>query len=651
VNRSFFLHLVAPVVCFVDLSVSVGMAQSPPTVLRSPTNRTLSLGDRTTWTASIGGSTPRTLQWTRDGVELPGATNLTLTLTGLTLNDAGVYALGASNSVGTTSTVPARLIVDTRFTLLATSAVMADRGVGMSWADYDNDGFIDLFCGGSDRNQLYRNDGRGQLERQPRENPLVGRNRGADNVFAGYWADQNADGHMDLFVPTGFFPTSERNQFFRGEVGGGWTVVTNGPLATDSTASLSAAWADFDRDGQMDLFLSNWRTDSAPEANFLYRAQHDGGFVRLRAPGFPEDRARNYGAAAADFNGDGFPDVAVAVNPGGRTVLYENVGGTRFTRRSVDDFGDVPGAGGVGWADFDNDGDLDLFVAWALRRCRLLRNDGNGTFTPLTNLAPTVQPGRANGGAWGDFDNDGHLDLFVPRLDLYLRDGDKNDSLFRNLGDGTFERVAAGSLEADGADSWGAAWGDIDNDGALDLAVGCVSYSGGAERNRLYKNNGSTNGWLMLRLLGTQSNRDVLGARVWLTATIRGRRFTQYREVGTGAVWCQNDPRPHFGLGDAVLAEEVRIVWPTGAMSILRDVPGRQIVAIREPPWLRLTVLGQATNLVLRASGPRAGVVALEQATDLASWREIQRRTLAAGAAEFDVSVTGPAGFFRARIE
>jgi len=176
--------------------------------------------------------------------------------------------------------------------------------------------------------------------------------------------------------------------------------------------------------------------------------------------------------------------------------------------------------------------------------------------------------------AWGDYDNDGYLDLFMSRG----QNSDVPSQLWRNNGDGTFTAITLGSLVNDLGKSAGAAWGDYDNDGFLDLFV---SRSRG-EANVLYHNNGNTNRWLTVKLVGTRSNRAAIGAKVHAQARINGKTFWQLREV-PGGNRCQNDLRPHFGFGDATNVTTLQVEWPSGTTEPFADVAPNQILMIVEP--------------------------------------------------------------------
>src|SRR4029453_2374792 len=174
---------------------------------------------------------------------------------------------------------------------------------------------------------------------------------------------------------------------------------------------------------------------------------------------------------------------------------------------------------------------------------------------------------------WADYDNDGFLDLFV------ANSSGQNESLYRNNGEGTFAKVTTGSTGSDGGNSGGCAWGDYDNDGFLDLFVPNWQ---GSRPNFLYRNNGNSNAWLKVPCRGTQSNRDAIGAKVRVKASFRGTERWQVREVSGGIGFGQT-PYANFGLGDATNAQIVRIEWPSGTVEELSDVAVKQFLTVTEP--------------------------------------------------------------------
>jgi hypothetical protein len=307
-------------------------------------------------------------------------------------------------------------------------------------------------------------------------------------------------------------------------------------------------------------------------------------------------------------------------------------------------------ANAAAWGDYDNDGDLDLFVSCAWppgpttgRPNLLYRNDGDGTFTRLTSLPandPENQGGASTGCKWGDYGNDGWLDLFVAN-----RFG--KDFLYHNDGNGGFTKVIDSVAVNDSGDSWAAAWGDYDNDGFLDLFVGNFDAA-----NLLSHNNGNDNHWLKLRLIGSRSNRAAIGAKVRVRATINGQTFWQMREVSGGdGTMGQDSLHVTVGLGDATNADLVRIEWPSGTRQELRNVGANRFLAVKEPPVLSALGQNEDGGFRLALMGGRGLPYTVEHSTNLLHWN-----WLASFAATNNVMpvidpepTPGPTRFYRAR--
>ncbi|MGH7968249.1 MAG: CRTAC1 family protein, partial [Limisphaerales bacterium] len=239
--------------------------------------------------------------------------------------------------------------------------------------------------------------------------------------------------------------------------------------------------------------------------------------------------------------------------------------------------------------------------------------------------------------AWGDYDNDGYLDLYMSHIavPLGVNPGIRN-FLYHNNGDGSFSRVLTGSLVNEVAGLAGCVWGDYDNDGFLDLFVSRGNHI--SENNALFRNNGNSNGWIKIKLIGTASNRSAIGAKVRVQATIRSRTFWQMREINTGSGFCGGLLEAHFGLGDATNIDQVRIEWPSGIVQTLTNVAPRQMFTVVESqgycgPAPAFGASAVRTNgLQLSITEPAAGAVyALEASTDLVKWTKLMARTSKGG--------------------
>jgi hypothetical protein len=240
--------------------------------------------------------------------------------------------------------------------------------------------------------------------------------------------------------------------------------------------------------------------------------------------------------------------------------------------------------------------------------------------------------GESIGCAWGDYDNDGYLDLFVATAI-----GTK--VLYHNNTDGSFTRIVSGSLVNDLGTSLGCAWADYDNDGFLDLFV-----ANGGENNALYHNNGNGNAWLEVKCVGTVSNRSAIGAKVRVKATIRGNTFWQMREISGGSGYgSQNELRAHFGLGNARSIELLRVEWPSGIVQTMTNVavPKRLTVMEHQEPGASsaphfMSVSPQTNGSVnLSVTGDAGLRYLLEASTNLVNWTSLGVSTNLAGSIEF----------------
>ena len=436
--------------------------------------------------------------------------------------------------------------------------------------------------------------------------------------------DFDNDGRVDLYRTA-----LGANQLFRNNGDGTFTDVTGQAGVGDPRWSVSASFADLDRDGWLDLFVGNYldhrldapqpecftRTgerdycgpsafDSVPDQ--LYRNRGDGTFADVTAmSGVAREYGAALGVAAFDADGDGWTDVYVA-NDGEPNQLWMNQGDGTFTNgallagAALNDSGRTEGSMGVDAGDFDGDGDDDLFMTHLTRETNTLYvNDGLGLFEDRTATIGLGAPSLAYTGfgtAWLDFDNDGGLDLLVVNGAVQAshqrfagaggasaRAGEplplhQPNQLFRNLGNGRFDEVTrqAGAVFGLSEVSRGAAFGDVDNDGDVDVLV--TNNNG---RARLLINEvGNRNRWIGLRLVGGPGRRDMPGARVGVFRDDGPPLWRRARADGSYA--SANDPRVLVGLGDAAAVRRVRVVWPSGREEEWTDLPVDRWLTLEE---------------------------------------------------------------------
>lgn len=639
------------ILVFVTLAVAGQMgveSQTPPSITKQPLGGSRSLGDFHTFKPTFRGDPPLTYQWEVNGVKVVNGTNAVFTVGPLTAKDSGSYRVTVSNSAGSVISESVGLDIDPAFTVVSESPVARDSGQGMSWVDFDADGWLDLYCAGETQHLLYRNLGGREFQRHRVPSSLTAASHPSQELMGGFWADYDNDGLPDLYAVHGGTLTERNNQLFRNLGQGSFVRVTEGPQVRTTSKSVMALWGDFDSNGALDLFVINSAFDNSDAGvNFLFLGDGRGGFTRSRnGVGLEQRRAFN-GGAAADFDGDGDLDVVTtAWGTPGNVFTVENLQGTEFEHFPIGSFGSFVKS--CSWADYDNDGDLDLFVGYEFEPARLFQNMGDGFFEEAVESGLSLDSQHAFTGAWADYDNDGWLDLLVTTYrgpwDSSRTKGDNVDArdyLYRNNGDRTFTRIFTGSVVNDDADSITAAWGDYDNDGFLDLAVGRSSWwpfaTVAGNKSVLFHNNGNSNSWLMLQLVGTKSNRSAIGAKVFLTTVVHGRRMTQMRELNAGHGWAsQSDLRPHFGLGDAKQAERVRIEWPSGQVTELTHVSARQILKVIEPGGAPSLKGGQVMGRVeITLTGDSGKSYLIEVSTDLVHWSELMTLTVASEPVSF----------------
>ena len=495
-------------------------------------------------------------------------------------------------------------------------------GSGCGWIDYDQNGLLDLYLvnGAATkvytpkrrlRSALYRNNGDGTFTDVTEKAGV-----GAEGLFGMGVAvgDYDNDGFPDLLV-LGY----DRCILYHNNGDGSFTDVTAHAGVQNSVRwASSAAWFDYDNDGKLDLIIANY-VDWSPERNFycgdrgpgmrsychpddfhgqpptLYHNNGDGTFTDVsKTSGIGLKGGNGLGVVTFDYDNDGWQDIFIANDHMPNFLFHNNRDGTfrevGYTAGvAVSAEGQFEAGMGTDAADTTGNGRLDLIVAHLdMQLARVYQNMGDGTFEDATlrsKLSYSTYHISTFGARFMDYDNDGWRDLFLANghvldnIERYHEDTKYAEPkmMFRNTGRGVFENVSGGL----GADfqlprvSRGAAVGDFDNDGDLDILINNCGQAPQLLRN----DGGNANHWLQMFLIGTKSNRDAVGARVKVSA---GDLVLYDQKKGGMSYQSAQDPRLHFGLGSKRSVDAIEIMWPSGSTTKLEEVKADQIITIKE---------------------------------------------------------------------
>lgn len=451
--------------------------------------------------------------------------------------------------------------------------------------DFNNDGFLDIMAsswGLQDQLALFINTGDGSFADQTTEAGLEGIVSGLNLVHADY----DNDGKVDVFVLRGaWLGDGHPNSLLRNLGDGRFEDVTESSGILSFHPTQTAAWGDYNNDGFLDLFIGNETSrEGGPHSCELFRNNGDGTFTDVtRSAGLP---VMDYVKAVVwgDYNNDGWLDLYVS-NWQNANLLFQNQGPNADGSHG---FVDVAAEAGVqepiisfpAWFwDYNNDGWLDLFVSgWKASAGdiaaeymdvpgkaelpRLYRNRGDGTFENVTEAARLDRVMYTMGSNFGDLDNDGYLDFYVGTGDPDFRSLMPN-RMFRNAGGDYFQDVTASGGFGHLQKGHGVAYGDLDNDGDQDIyTVIGGAYEGDIFGNALFENPGHGNHWITLQLIGTTSNRSAIGARVKVVIDTPTGERAIHRVVGTGGSFGASSLQLEIGLGDATAIQSIEVYWP-----------------------------------------------------------------------------------------
>ena len=472
---------------------------------------------------------------------------------------------------------------------------------GAAWADYDNDGYLDLLIAGN-KTRLYRNKGDGTFMDTAEKAGIL-----SEPTMSGVFGDYDNDGCKDVYF-VGHGPRQDR--LFHSNCKGGFIDVTHtSGIKNELYIGHGMAWADYDADGYLDFYVANYgvnpsKKEHLSQPNILYHNNRDGTFsdateeasvsgatlcgiespfIRLnKVIGGPYKQS--YQPVWFDYNSDGYIDLFIATDAG-VSPLYKNNGDGTFTEVTKAAGLCRLGTGmGAAVGDYDNNGHLDLYVT-NIGSNYFWRNNGDDTFSEIASDTGTADHTSIG---WGtdffDYDNDGHLDLYVVNGTALGEEDDpdvgkiREDKLYKNNGDGAFMEVGLKEGIVGDYAKEGAAFGDYNNDGFIDSYV-VSSNLFYTSNDRLYQNQPNGNHWLTLQLKGTKSNRDAIGARI----TVKAGGKKQMREVNAGSSFIsQNSLWQTFGLGEAKIIDAIEIRWPSGIKQVLRNRRTDQKIIVSE---------------------------------------------------------------------
>ncbi len=512
--------------------------------------------------------------------------------------------------------------------------ILESMGSGVALFDFNNDGFLDVFlvngttlegfpAGKEPTNHLYQNNADGTF-RDVTEKANLMRAGWGHGACVG---DFDNDGNDDLFVTY-----YGQNVLYQNKGDGSFVDVTDkaGLVQKVTRWNTGCSFLDYDKDGNLDLFVANYVNFSLKKSmsksdqnciwkgipvycgpqglpsgtNILYHNNGDGTFtdVSIQSGITQPNPVYGLGSLVSDFDNDGWPDIYVACDSTAN-ILYHNEGNGKFADRALltgtayNKDGKEQGGMGLSAADYDGDGNIDILKTnFDGDTPTLYHNNGNGTFFDATLPAGlglyTYYVGW--GAGFVDIDHDGWKDIFManghtyPEVEQHKleRSYRQGRQVYYNARNGTFQDLSsrAGPGISDRRTSRGAALGDLDNDGSLEIVINNMN-----DTPSLLKNLGEKKNWILIKLVGTTSNRNGIGARVNLFAENR----KQVDEVRSGGSYLsQNDFRLHFGIGDAAKVDRIDVIWPSGLKEFFDDLKANQIVNLHEGKGTKVGTLG-----------------------------------------------------------
>jgi hypothetical protein len=484
--------------------------------------------------------------------------------------------------------------------------------------DFDNDGYLDIVTSGwslDEEMHFFKNNGDGTFTDRSAETKLKELTGGLNLMQMDY----NNDGFKDIFVLRGAWLRGnycrQPNSLLKNNGDGTFTDVTIASGILSFHPTQTATWNDFNNDGWLDVFIGNesWEGNaiSGPHPAELFLSNQDGTFINVAAQAGVEVVGFVKGVTSGDYNNDGWKDIFVT-SLSGQRFLLKNKGATGEIPlfEDVTEQAHVAGDGisrtfPTWFWDYDNDGWLDIFVgdftfdmpvsaysaAEALDistgtsgACILYRNNRNGTFTNVSQAVGLVKKAFTMGANFGDIDNDGYLDMYLgtgnPELESIVP-----NKLFRNMRGERFVDVTAPARVGHLQKGHAVSFADVDNDGDQDIYIELGgAYKGDAFHNAFYMNpnQDARNRWIVVDLAGTKTNRSAIGARIKVTFTENGKERSVYRDVNSGGSFGASPLRKEIGIGRAEIIDEIEVQWRQGVRQVFRNIQPNQFLRMVE---------------------------------------------------------------------
>ncbi len=470
---------------------------------------------------------------------------------------------------------------------------------GANFIDINNDGWEDIFISnGAEEGQvnfLFLNDKKGNFSKITAGDITQYLNPSDGASFADY----DNDGDVDGVVVSWY---GKEDYFYTNDGKGIFDYLPDNGL-NNATYAETAAFGDYDNDGWLDLYVT---TSGGNKKNLLYRNLKNGKFEKLGNHVLVAEAKPSRGAIWTDSNNDGKIDLFV-VNEGGNSKdLFIAQGNGNYTKASNQLTNSLKPTMTSSWGDIDNDGDMDAFLGtsgfYVATKNQLFVNEGND-YREITNTAISQIATCTYGSSFADYDNDGDLDLFVSNG--FCNSALKN-MLFENKGNLMFDDVSDKLLHNESICSFGAAWGDINNDGFLDILVAnCKNDAASSESpSSLLVNSGNGNHWLKVILKGTRSNRNGIGAKIKIRSKIKDIDVWQVREIHSQSGYAgQNSIHAHFGIAEAAIIDSLIVLWPSGITQALGSFNSNQMLTVEEKETVS-TVEQSELNQVQIKIGP-----------------------------------------------